>query len=616
MISLLMPYRSLKNLRRVLGPAALLLAAGLECTQAHARPSSGPDVIVGDLPEVVQFTDPAAAVQAYAVGTISCNVGDDLLAWVDFTNQHPVIAQNMFRLSTLPGGVTRFEQIGQSWLKHGFIALSGSYCDFCPTGSPMGSVLGVGCADPYGAFLNGQQASLGPRSEVNPSTGALPFPISWAAFPDRTGDGVGDQPQWSGLLARRIQVARTDLTTASAIYFVEGHYVSPDDAAAGNKHNNASYRRVTLDPATLEAVPAGLTERTKPAIYAWRDHGLGIGVPDPGVTITPIDLPGDGRFLIASRVTQTGASTWRYEYALQNLNSHRAASSFGVSVGGGTGTYTNPGFRDVNVHSDEIWDSTDWTRPLTGPSGTGQLIWSVFQSPNANPRGNALRWGTLYNCWIDSNRAPATGQLTIVPFSGGGSSPVVLAVRIAAPTPGGAGNPLPAFNDECAQAATIGRNDFAFSTTGRAEQRPVGVRLNGRRWFDRARCVVPLRARRDRRTDDGLDVRLIVRYQARGVRGRCVPDLDARHGHRLQRRRDGGCSRRLRRGATTSLVTINVTPGQAVLIRIGGSPKAAVANQTGNGLLTITPPPLPTGAVLPTGRLVHARPPRGVQRDL
>ena len=36
----------------------------------------------------------------FRMGTNSCNIGDQPLNWVDATNQHPVIAQNMYRLKT------------------------------------------------------------------------------------------------------------------------------------------------------------------------------------------------------------------------------------------------------------------------------------------------------------------------------------------------------------------------------------------------------------------------------------------------------------------------------------------------------------------------------------
>jgi len=79
-----------------------------------------------------------------------------------------VIAQNFYRYK---GG--RFEQIGQSWLKHGFGSANGP-CPVCvppPQGSQQ---LGVGCSDAYNAFANGYQDFMGPRSDVNATTGFYP----------------------------------------------------------------------------------------------------------------------------------------------------------------------------------------------------------------------------------------------------------------------------------------------------------------------------------------------------------------------------------------------------------------------------------------------------------
>ena len=68
------------------------------------------------------------------VGTTSCNNGDQPFNWFQLPNtDHPVIPQNLYRMS---GGATndeRFEQIGQSWMKHAFTALEGSVCGTCNT---------------------------------------------------------------------------------------------------------------------------------------------------------------------------------------------------------------------------------------------------------------------------------------------------------------------------------------------------------------------------------------------------------------------------------------------------------------------------------------------------
>ena len=108
-----------------------------------------------------------------AVGTTSCNNGDVNLNWIAMPNtDHPVIPQNVYRMS---GGATndeRFEQIGQSWLKHAFAAVNGNACGFGCGGS--GSGLRPGCSDPYGASLNASQSGLGSRAWVNPFTGVFP----------------------------------------------------------------------------------------------------------------------------------------------------------------------------------------------------------------------------------------------------------------------------------------------------------------------------------------------------------------------------------------------------------------------------------------------------------
>ena len=58
--------------------------------------------------------------------------------------------------------------------------------------------LGVGCSDTYSAGLNGWQILMGPRSQVNPTTGDFPYP---STAPDVTSP-----------LDRRIQVAVSDIS--------------------------------------------------------------------------------------------------------------------------------------------------------------------------------------------------------------------------------------------------------------------------------------------------------------------------------------------------------------------------------------------------------------------
>src|SRR5690606_33894590 len=98
-----------------------------------------------------------------------------------------------------------------------------------------------------------------------------------------------------------------------------------------------------------------------PAIYAWQQHGLGVDQPDSGVAIESVDVPGDGRFHIGRRAIDEGDGLWRYEYAVHNMNSDRAAGGFVVPIPDGV-TVSGIGFKDVDRHSGEelVYDNTDW----------------------------------------------------------------------------------------------------------------------------------------------------------------------------------------------------------------------------------------------------------------
>lgn len=355
--------------------------------------ASGPDVIVGNLHQTNSYGS-SGGIAAFSVGTISCNIGDVWLNWFSNTNQHPVIGQNMFRLKD-----GKFEQIGQGWLKHGFFALSETLCSGpggC-SGDPSGQHLGVGCSDPYSADLNGQQSNLGPRSQVNPFTGNYPYPFSAPAAPP--------------VIGRRVQVPISDLDptlNAGALYFVEGQYVSPDDSAAGNQNNNASYRPINVlgsgSSYTLQL--AGQTQRQKAGIRAWQDT-------DPSVTLTNVQLPSDGLLILGAKATDLGGGIWRYEYALQNLNSDRAVGSFEVPVFSGA-AFANVGFHDVHSHSGEPYSNADWPSEVSGPV----IRWAT-ETFAQNANANAIRWGTLYNFRFDVNLPPVTGEVTIGLFKPG-----------------------------------------------------------------------------------------------------------------------------------------------------------------------------------------------------
>lgn len=359
----------------------------------------GPDIIVADL-IVVKYYGSVGTIHAYAVGTHACNIGDQRARWQATTNRHPVIFQNMYRLNE-----DGFEQIGMSWLKHGFYAVSGSLCSPCndPTD---GRSLGVGCSDPYSATLNGVQNNMSRRSDLNPHTGYFPYP--WTA------------PDPDPVIGKRLQVHAEDLDpdlNTGAQYYIQAHYIAEDDALAGNNDNNASYRplQMTIEaPGSYGFYPTGQAQRGQPAICAWQDT-------DPTVVETNIRVPNEGLFILAGKATQIDPFTWRYAYALQNLNSDRSGRSFSVPLPEGA-VVTNIGFHDVDYHSGEIYDLTDWPATVSDSA----ITWST-DSFDANPNANALRFDTLYNFYFDVNLEPATTAATVGLFKPGDPMEVMAA---------------------------------------------------------------------------------------------------------------------------------------------------------------------------------------------
>ena len=359
------------------------------CTATCTFSGKTPDVIVGALTTPTRFGN-VGGITSYGIGTTSCNLGSCWLNWIGSTPDHPVIGQNMFRLKD-----GRFEQVGQAWLKHGFAADAQNLCGTCNT-PPDGTHLGVNCSDPYSSSLNGSQTRMGPKDDVDPNTGVFPYPDSRI---DTTGDAI----------FKRLQVHDVDLDPGlnpQAAYFVEGQYVTRDDAAAGKNANNASYRGVTIGPApTYSLTFVGATHVQKAGIQAWKTV-------DPTVTETNVPAS-DGLLILSAKATALGGGIYHYEYALQNLTNHRAGQSFSVPIPPGT-VVTNLGFHDVDYHSGDPYDGTDWTPTV----GLTYVKWST-QTYDVNPNANALRWGTLYNFRFDANVAPGTSSIAIGLFRPG-----------------------------------------------------------------------------------------------------------------------------------------------------------------------------------------------------
>jgi len=371
----------------------------------------GPDVVSGDIPEYRTYGT-AGGYAAYALGSTACNVGDQNAEWtnIDNSNHHPVISTSMYRLAN-----GKIDQIGYAWLKHGWASGTETFCDYCPESGVLPYLI-PGCSDSYDVPQNGTQIGLGPRSEVDPTTGYFPYPPSAPA-------GITDNT------SRRIRVPVDTVTPESnptARYFAELHYVAADDAAAGNALNNASYRElVGVTPTTIGGFN-GITQRDKPAIMAWAES-------DPTVLAVPLDFSDRGyttRFWVASAAKPAGDGSWTYTYSVFNLNADRAAASLMLPRLRGV-TATAATFWMPQSHSGEPYSNTPWQWRSTPD-------WFGFECPQTfveNPNAGALRWGVMATMTFSSPRPPVDRLARLGLFKpGNAGEQAELAVNVRVPS--------------------------------------------------------------------------------------------------------------------------------------------------------------------------------------
>ncbi len=324
-----------------------------------------------------------------AVATTSWNVGTADLMWFQNPDaRHPYIVSNLYRLKD-----DRFEQIGQSWIKHGFFALSSEQCGTTCTYEPghgVGDWLGVGCTDTYTSGLNATQSGLGPRYEINPWTGNYRYAGSHLSS-GHSHDAI----------EHRLQVAEADLidgTLPPAQFFVDGYYVVRDDV---NHTNSVSWK-----PVSPSGVPGGTwsfgmsNEGVRPNTGYALDAWVGARQTVIAQDIPPVEFVSpDGRCILASKVTNLGGGMWHYEYALYNFDMNRKVLSFSVPTAQ-SANIQNVGFHAVQSHN-EPFSNTPWTASIQ----PGSITWSTVDNP--------IRWGTMYNFRFDVDADPIDVTVTL-----------------------------------------------------------------------------------------------------------------------------------------------------------------------------------------------------------
>jgi hypothetical protein len=366
----------------------------------------GADAYLGELADMRQFGREGDIIGC-GIDTPLCNAGDEPLDWFGNPDpRHPMAVFNFYQRSA-----TRLEQIGQSWAKHGFGAAQLDTCGFGCIPNPDYTRLGVGCSDTYDAGTNAEFDFLGPRSEINPWTGAYVFAGSY--LDEHSGDPHDD-------VEHRLQIHDVDLTAGGPdiTYICEVHIVCHDDI----EHLNS----VAWEPVELSGAPgndwtfdiSGAQTQLGPALHAWTGASQ--------VVIPPQQID-DGRCFLSWKTSPNGNGTWHYEYALYNFDMDRGVQALHINMPASV-TLTNIGFHAVESHGEGMSNA-----PWTTTRDASGLTWAT-QTFAQNPLASALRWGTMYNFWFDASAAPGTGAASLNLFKPG--TPTTLTAA-GVQTPGG-----------------------------------------------------------------------------------------------------------------------------------------------------------------------------------
>ncbi|MEM7305491.1 MAG: hypothetical protein AAF682_02415 [Planctomycetota bacterium] len=402
-----------------------------------------------------------------AMATTSCNKGTVDVPWeAAMLEDHPFIAFVVARETD--GRLTQISDY--SFVKHGFFALTDSFCDTCQEG-PFGGgdFLGLGCSDTYGITNNGDQYWLAPPQEIDPWLGEWDATCSHfdmgepAVGPPANCDGNRSlsTAMASALnpVGHRVNIPDSAFQEAGDFYY-QGYYVvrgEPEDERENNwgtREFNPSWNGAKWNTPSV----AGFIEGS--VLNRWS-----------GATVNSVkNGNSDGRIFVAVKVTGPVGGMYRYEYAVQNRDNFRGAGDISIPICSGA-TIENFGFSDVDTNA-----GNDWTATVNGAS----LDISVGSNP--------VRWNSFYNFWFDSDAAPVDGTMGIDQFDAGAG---LGTLNLTTSTPqglyniylgdgcsNGAGFPSLFATGSPAQA-TLGNPSFGIRSTGNQPSQPhllvVGV---------------------------------------------------------------------------------------------------------------------------------------------
>ncbi|NOT29750.1 MAG: hypothetical protein HOP15_04790 [Planctomycetes bacterium] len=309
---------------------------------------------------------------------------------------HPFIA---FLLAREANG--RFEQISdRSYVKHGFFALSSTFCSACI--GTDGTRLGLGCSDTYSVGNNGDNFWLGPPAEIDPWLGLWDPVCSHfdrgepAVAPPNDCNGArsltSSQANALGSVGHRIRVRDADFNVPGAFWF-QGMYVIETEGDRVREDNLASRAFVpSWTGSSWNLVESGV-QLFGSVLQRWA--GASVKSSTNGTD--------DGRLFVAVKVggqDQTNG-TYHYEYAVHNRDNRRGVGALRIPICA-SARVMNLGFGDIDQEA-----GNDWSASVVGNE-------IVFSGPS-----NPLAWNTIYNFWFDSDAAPVLDTVELDQASAG-----------------------------------------------------------------------------------------------------------------------------------------------------------------------------------------------------
>jgi len=458
------PHTPQASMKRALLPLALLLAPASASAQDNADLEI--DLFLAEVDDLTAVNRQGAfpgGMNAVAFLTNACNVGTKRINWQQAMDaDHPFIT---FLVARERDG--RFEQISDwSYVKHGFFALSSSFCDSCqPTD---GTTLGIGCSDTYATGNNSDNYWLGPPDEIDPWRGIWDPVCSHfdrgepAVAPPLDCNGLRSLSQTQadnlGPIGHRIQIEDAEFNVTGASFWFQGMYVIETEADA-NRENNMLSRSFTP---------------------SWNGTRWNLNESGPGLSGSILKRwsgaslesntngNDDGRFYVAVKVSGPVAGLYRYEYAVHNRDNNRGMGALRIPKCA-SARVLDAGFGDLDDSA-----ANDWSLAV----GATEIS---FSGPS-----NPLRWNTIYNFWFLSDAAPGKTSLALDQADAGPGLPTV-AVSSSAPILSynvfqgagcASGTPPTLYAGGTPARATLGNATFEIGSSGNVPLQLHSLRMS------------------------------------------------------------------------------------------------------------------------------------------